>query len=325
VTVGFQRTEAASGDVIENFVDAGRNPPEGVIIHYWLRDAAKPDGVKLSILDAQGNEVRSYSAKRDKDAAAEVEAPTEGSTEGDVQQATGEEETATEDEMLPAGGPWVPIEAGMNRIVWNYRYEGPTKLEKKESSSGEEEDEGPLGPKAAPGEYQVRLTIGQQTFSESFRLEIDPRLPVSLEDLQAQFKIRLAIRDRTSETIAAINQIGRIRQQVEQWEKRAGDRSQIKDAARALKDQLKGVEAELTNVDIKKPRPGLNRLKEKWEALGSIIDESDHAPTRGAQEVYDQLTNQLQAELRKLTEVVEGPVKSFNDLIQKEGVPPIAV
>jgi photosystem II stability/assembly factor-like uncharacterized protein len=325
VTVGFQRTDAASGEVVENFVDAGRNPPEGVIIHYWLREAQQPEGVKLSILDAQGNEVRSYSAKRDKDASAEPEAAAEGPTEGEVQQATGEEETATEDETPPGGGPWLPVDAGMNRIVWNYRYDGPTKLEKKEPSSGEDEDEGPLGPKAAPGEYQVRLTIGQQTWSERFRLEIDPRLPVGLDDLQAQFKIRLAIRDRTSETIEAINQIGRLRRQVEEWEKRAADRSQIKDAARTLKDQLKAVEAELTNLDIKKPRPGLNRLKEKWEALGSIIDESDHAPTRGAQEVYDQLSEQLQAELQKLKEVFEGPLKSFNELIQKEGVLPVAL
>lgn len=213
----------------------------------------------------------------------------------------------------------------MNRVVWNYRYDSPTKIDKKEPSSGEDEDEGPLGPRAAPGEYQVRLTIGQQTFSESFQLEMDPRLPVSLADLQAQFKLRLAIRDRTSETIVAINQIGRIRSQVEQWEKRSGGRASVKDAARALKDQLKAVEAELTNLDIKKPRPGLNRLKEKWEALGSIVDESDDPPTRGAQEVYDQLSSQLQAELQKLKEVVEGPVKDFNALIQKEGVPPVGV
>ena len=133
----------------------------------------------------------------------------------------------------------------------------------------------------------------------------------------------MAIRERSSEAHAAINQIRRVREQVEAWEKRAADRAGMKDAAVALKDQLKAVEGELINLDFEKPRPGTNRVKEKLDALSSMIDESDDAPTRGAHEVYEQLRAQLDEQRRKLTEVLDGPVKAFNELVNSLNIPPI--
>ncbi len=213
----------------------------------------------------------------------------------------------------------------MNRFIWDYRFEKPVKVEAGSRGSREEALENVGGPRGAPGDYQVQLTVGDQSVTERFRLLQDPRLPVSARDLRAQFELKLAIRDRTSETNTAINQLRRFRQQVEDWEKRAGDRTSIRDAAKSLKDELKGVEGELINLDFEKPRPGPNRIKEKFDALSSMIDESDHAPTRGAQEVYEMLRSQLEAQLARLKKLVDGPVKSFNELILAEGLPPVGV
>jgi hypothetical protein len=318
VTVAFRRVETPSGAFQEKFLDAGQNPPDGVVIRYWLRD--KADSVRVAILDGQGNEVRSFSNKPDKKPSGE----TEPAAEGEVQQVTAEEEVSSEEEAEEQA-PWAPNEAGMNHFTWDYRYAKPVKVEGKSRGAREEALENVGGPRALPGDYRVRLTVGDQTLEEAFRLVADPRLPVSADGLQAQFELKLAIRDRTSETNTAINQIRRIRQQVEEWEKRAGDRAQIKDAAKSLKDQLRSVEAELINVDFEKPRPGPNRIKEKLDALSSMIDESDDTPTRGAHEVYDMLRGQLETQQARLRELIEGPITSFNELIQSQGVPAIGV
>jgi benzoyl-CoA reductase/2-hydroxyglutaryl-CoA dehydratase subunit BcrC/BadD/HgdB len=135
----------------------------------------------------------------------------------------------------------------------------------------------------------------------------------------------MAIRDRISETHTAINQIRRVREQVEEWEKRASEHAAVKDAARTLKDALKAIEGQLINLDFENPRPGVNRVKEKWDALSSMIDESDDAPTQGATQVYEALNAALQEQRRALSEVMEGPVKSFSDLVRTEGIPPVGV
>jgi photosystem II stability/assembly factor-like uncharacterized protein len=318
VTVAYLSGEAASGAKQERFVDAGQNPPDGVVIHYWLRD--RSDAVKVSILDPQGQEARSYAAKRDTTAE-----PT-GPSEGEVQQVSGEEEVVTEEPSEAPDAPWAPGEAGMNRLVWDFRYDKPIKLDKKSRSSREEALEGGTGPRAVPGTYQVRLTVGDNVVaSQSFQVLADPRLPVTAEALKAQFDLKLVIRDRISETHTAINQIRRIRSQVEEWDTRSADRTSVKDAARSLKDQLKAIEGELINLDFEKPRPGPNRIKEKWDALSSMIDESDDKPTRGAQEFYEVLHTQLTDQQGKLEELVTGPVKAFAELIRSQGVPAIAV
>ncbi|MBV9598388.1 MAG: glycosyl hydrolase [Chloroflexi bacterium] len=319
-TVAFRRVETASGEFQEQFLDAGRNPPNGAIIHYWLQD--KADAVQLTILDSAGNEVRSFSNKRDKSATSEEDAASEpASTEGEVQQVTAEEEVSEEE--AEERGPFAPNAAGMNRFVWDYRYKMPEKIETGSRGSREEALEGVGGPRALPGQYQVRLTVGDHVQTETFRLLADPRLPVTLEELQRQFELKMAIRERTSETNTAVNQIRRLRAQIEAWEKRAGSKTAVRDAARAAKDQLKSVEAELINVDFEKPRPGPNRLKEKFDALSSMIDESDDAPTRGAHEVYDMLRQQLEAQQTRLREVLDGPVAELNAAIAREGVPAV--
>ena len=314
VTVAYRRVETPSGTAQEKFLDAGQNPPEGVVIHYWLRD--KVDSVRLRILDGEGKDVRSISSKRDKPFNAAV-------SEGEIQQETAEEEV-TEPEA-EGEGPWAPNAQGMNRFVWDYRHEKPIKIEAGSRGSREEALENVGGPRAVPGEYQVELCVNGETFTERFQLLPDPRLPVSAADLRAQFDLKVAIRDRTSETNTAINQIRRIRQQVEDWEKRAADRHSVAEAARELKDQLKPIEAELINVDFEKPRPGPNRIKEKFDALSSMIDESDDVPTRGARELYEMLNGQLEAQLARLKQVMDGPLKSFNDAVRSAGLPYVGV
>ena len=115
----------------------------------------------------------------------------------------------------------MPNAAGMHRFVWDYRYAAPVKIESGPRGAREEALEGVGGPRAVPGEYQVRLTVGDEVQTQSFRLLADPRLPVTADELQRQFELKMSIRERTSETNTAVNQIRRLRAQIEGWEKRA--------------------------------------------------------------------------------------------------------
>src|SRR4029079_19131578 len=99
-----------------------------------------------------------------------------------------------------------------------------------------------------PGQYQVRLTVGADTFTQPFTLLPDPRLSVTLEERRAAFDLKLAIRDRLSEAAEALYQIQRMRDQVEAWQPRSQDEG-LQSAATALLDRLKTVEGELVNLD----------------------------------------------------------------------------
>jgi hypothetical protein len=223
----------------------------------------------------------------------------------------------------------VPTAPGANRFVWDYRYPGPTKQTSTAGRGGRRpiQDES-LMPKAIPGTYQVRLTIGVQSWTQPFTILPDPRLPVSEDDLKAQFALKSAIRDRLSEVHEALNQIDSVRGQVNEWESRAkgsDNAARVREAAKTLKDQLAAIERELVLVDVDKPQPGPAKVKEKLGTLSAMIDESDHAPTQGANEVYDMLSDQVAEQRQRLQQLMDEHVPGFGDLVQSLAIPPIAM
>ena len=59
----YRQVTAPTGEKIEAPLDAGENPPNGVIVHYWLKDAPRGD-LTLSFLDAGGREIRTFTSPR---------------------------------------------------------------------------------------------------------------------------------------------------------------------------------------------------------------------------------------------------------------------
>ena len=121
---------------------AGKNPPDGAILDYYL--AANAQGpVTLEILDSNGELVRRY-ASTDKPPSME--------------------KLAAE---YPIPMYWVrptqilSAEAGMHRFVWDVHYAPPKALEREFPISAILHNTPlvPLGAWALPGSYTVRLTV----------------------------------------------------------------------------------------------------------------------------------------------------------------------
>jgi hypothetical protein len=290
VTVAFQPVETATGAKREAFLDAGQNPPEGVILLYWLRD--KPVGeVKLAILDGDGMVIREYSS-------------------------------------ASARPPRLPIQPGLNRFVWDLSYAGPTPLEDRPGIDPDraQQEAVSTSPRAIPGTYQVRLTVGDASSTQSLVLLPDPRLPVTAADLAAQFELKLAIRDRLSAVHAMLNQIQRVRRQIDEWESRVkatNGNPDVLASAAAVADRLAALEADLLQVNADKPQPGTTRLKERLAGLSAMIDESDHPPTRGAIEVFASLGAAVETAQAALRRLLADDLSRFGDLLRTAGIPPI--
>jgi photosystem II stability/assembly factor-like uncharacterized protein len=154
---------------------AGQNPPDGAIVHYFLKGpAAAP--VALEILDAAGTVVRRY---RSDDP---PEPPAEGRNIPDYW-------------IRP---PQVLSTApGLHRFVWDLHHPTPpaAKFSYPIAAIYADTPREPRGPWAVPGTYSVRLTVGGRTLTQPLVLKMDPRVKTPLEGLQAQF-------DRSKEVTA---------------------------------------------------------------------------------------------------------------------------
>ena len=268
--------------------------------------AAQPGGknppITLEILDQKGQVVRKYPPKRQ---SGEEAGDEEGF--GNRQRERG-----------------LPTEAGLNRFVWDLRYEGASRVPKSPLWGGTTD-----GPEALPGTYQVRLTVDGKSYTAPLEIKPDPRLKVTQQDLEKQFDLLIKIRDRVTHAHDTINQIRDIRSQIEALNKRLQGQPQSKavaDAGKQLDQKMTAIEEVLIQTKAKSGQDVLNypiRLNNYLVALGGVVASADSAPTQASYEVFDMLSKQLDEQLAKWKQVLATDVPAYNDLVQKQAVPAI--
>jgi photosystem II stability/assembly factor-like uncharacterized protein len=286
----------------------GENPPAGASIWYYLKDKPKSE-VTVEILEAGGKSVKKFSSKA-------PEAAAESSGGGD-----------DEDGPRRSRGPArTSAEKGLNRFVWDLRYPDATRFPGMILWSGNTS-----GPQAAPGSYQVKLTVDGKTLTESFEVRKDPRVSTTQEEFQKQFDLLTKIRDKFSETSEAIIAIRDVRKQAQDYATRVKDQPNaqpIIDAAKALDDKLTAIEEELYQTKNRSNQDPLNfpiRLNNKLAALAGAIAGADAQPTEQQVAVYEDLTGRINAQLEKLRQALATDVPAFNKLVRDQNAPAVWV
>jgi photosystem II stability/assembly factor-like uncharacterized protein len=262
--------------------NAGDNPPQGALIYFSLKDKPKGD-VTLELLDARGRVVRTLSST----------APT----------AWGANEN--EDE------PKAPFkaEAGLQRAVWDLRWEGATLIRRGKIDYGNPTE----GPLAVPGTYSVRLTADGQQASTTLTLKPDPRVTVPRADLETQQAFAIDVRDAITRLASAVTRLTGVREQLQvhikvlQDEKRA---TELVSMSRSLSARLDELEARWHNPEAEVAydilaRKGGAKLYSRLSPLLMFVNEGDGAPTQGLREVFaaqQKELAELEGELKTLLE-----------------------
>jgi hypothetical protein len=311
----FYEDKLSQGGRTRRYIDAGEGPPAGVVIHYLLKDVPTEE-ITLTILDNQGEEISTFVSSSEEC----------GETT---------EDRDADAELLDAGAKrHLSTDQGLNRFVWDMRYpdakEVTENLTEKPENSLDRENSGPLAP---PGVYQAKLKVGDRSYTQSFELLKDPRVSATQGDFEAQFRLWCDIRDKISETHEGINLLRRIRQQVEEWKRRAKEANnaecaEISEAADALLEKLKAIEIELIQTEPEAETGRLRmpvRLNTKLGDLTSVVSCVDAAPPKQAYDVFEHLSGMVDEQLSKLQSLIEADVAEFNALVNAANLPAVGV
>jgi hypothetical protein len=275
----------------------GDNPPAGAMIDYYFKTAPK-DEVTLDILDGQGKVVRHISSREKKDNDQPPEWPDRV------------EKVKT-----------IPANEGMNRFPWDLRFEDPIQV-----PGAFYQGDGPRGPLAPPGDYQVKLTAGGKSQTVPLHLVIDPRMKGSEAQVQKDFALAVQINTRISQLHQAINEIREIKGQIKTLHQHFDANEKMKDALKAADDaehKMSAVEEQLIQVNAKGSEATLafpSMLNERWDGLSHTI-ESDHEPTQAMLEIFKMLSDQLDAQLQKWAQIKSEDVPKVNALAKQVELP----
>jgi hypothetical protein len=172
---------------------AAANPPDGAVIDYYLGSSASGP-VKLEILDARGQVVRSYSSADQPEA-----------SEADLKK-----------QLIPLY--WLrpfralSAEAGVHRWVWDLHYQTPNSLRHEYPIAAIPGDTPrlPLGPTALPGHYTVRLTANGKSQTAALTVKMDPRVKTPALGLEKKFAAETQLASLVSQTSLAAQQANSI-------------------------------------------------------------------------------------------------------------------
>jgi hypothetical protein len=287
-TVRFRQNAQLAGGLSEggSRVD-GENPPNGVVIPFFLKETpAAP--VTLSIVRERSGgvtePVRTFTLEP-------ADAPTGGVAE------TG----------APAGRRRPTAAAGANTFVWDLRYPGPDVLP---GAVFQGRANGPLAP---PGTYRVQIKVGEDTQSQPFVVQRDPRLTFSDADLEQQFVFLTGVRDRLTETMALVRRIREMRKGAEDAVAAAKSGANAKRVAaldaslRTLNDKLYPIEERLVQYRARAGQDLINyptAIDSKLARLMDFAAMADAPPTQGALDLFKRLSDGV-AERTALVNEVE--------------------
>jgi hypothetical protein len=275
-------------DSVDARPPSGENPPAGILIDYYLA-AAPTGGIGIEIVDAGGHVVRHLSSLESKGAEQPPEWP---------------------DWVHPA--TTLPAHKGMNRFVWDLRYDDPVQIPGAFYAGLP-----PRGPLVMPGGYTLRLTYAGQSQSAPLVIDADPRDRGSLAGLKQKFDLAMEVYHDQDALHRAVNDIRAVKEGSAALAAKAQGKAHaaaLQADAAALAKQASVIEAVLMQVNIKGSEANLNfpgMLNEQIYSFAGLLDDADTAPNAQETETYAGMHDKLTRELADWSALKTGKVAAF--------------
>jgi len=284
-------------DAVDTRPPSGQNPPSGMPIDYYL-PAAPTGPLLIDILDAQGSVVRHLTSVKPEQAEQPPEWP---------------------DQVRPVNT--LPAAAGMNRFVWNLRYDDPVQIPGAFYAGLP-----PRGPVALPGEYTVRLTYEGQTHTAPLNLKADPRVKGPLTGMQEKFALSMEVHHDQDALHRAVNDIRAFKADVGNALKESGGKSgsaALTAEGNKLLQRASQIEGALMQVNIKGSEANLNypgMLNEQIYSFAELLGDADTAPNKPEVDTYAGFHSRLESQLAAWGDLKKTGIAPFCGRLRDAGL-----
>jgi photosystem II stability/assembly factor-like uncharacterized protein len=285
-------------------VPAGKNPPDGAIIDYYLKSAANGP-VTLEIRDSAGKVVRRYSST-DK-----VEAPKPAEL------------------RIPAYWVRMPqtlaATPGMHRSLWDMHYPRIPFVEADYPIAAIPHETAPdfTSPWVMPGLYTIALTVNGKTYTQPLTVKMDPRVKTPIAGLRQQFDLSMQLYNDAIPVAKAAEQATKLQGQLKTVQAKAGD-SAVAPAIKTFTDELNSV-AGGGQGRSRRAAAVTETLTEARSALVNLmatLQEVDDPPTTQAVAAIAEVHQKVPALLQRW-QAVQHDLPAFNAKLRAAGLPEV--
>jgi photosystem II stability/assembly factor-like uncharacterized protein len=274
----------------EHAQNEGLNPPNGVLIRYFLKDANDSSDVAITVFDKQNKPIRTFSKNAKEDA-----------------------------EKLQTV-------AGMNTFVWNMHYPsaenvpgmllwngtvgGPKVAPGKYMARIRFDKDSVNVPFVIKADPNYKMSEADYDAQVGFLLQIRDKF----NETQRAIKNIRAVRTQINELLPKLDS--------------GSSNKEVKHLGDSVVKQITAIEEALYQTKSKSGEDMLNfpiRLNDKLAGVYDVAGSGYQLPSKQAKEVYEELSTKINIELAKLQKIMKEEVSTLNKMIHEKQVPVIAV
>jgi len=260
----------------------------GVIIYYLLSQST--GDVSLSILDQQGNEIRTFGAN---------EIPMQRFS--GVQ---GREYGASQAAVQPRAG----IGKGLNRFIWDMRYPSTSSIPGLPPVV--------INPLARPGTYQVRLTVDGRSQTQPFELKTNPNEKYSRQETDQKGTFWMELQAKAEEAVQAVLTAKAAQERVAAATETAGASAELKAQGAAVAELCADFIGSMVSTGttlvqiISEPSKPLAQLT----TLHNIMETTEGPPNQPLREVYAKVSAEMDEFMANFNAELATEMSRFNEL-----------
>ena len=226
----------------------------------------------------------------------------------------------------------IKAEAGLNRVTWDLRTEGPRPWREFQAEEQELFSRGTRGPEVLPAVYKVRLLADGQAFEKTIEVKLDPTVQASLEDLKIRYDHSVKLAGLISALNDGIRFLASVKGQIQERRRTANAQAGVPGADEAA---LKAMERHLTLIDsflgiVKKPegKPFWSegpRLSEQLESLFGALEDVNAAPTRAQTDFLGELREEFKTVMARINDYLLTSTAELNQTLALKKIPLVLV
>ena len=211
-----------------------------------------------------------------------------------------------------------------NSFVWNMRYDDAKGFDGLIMWAASLR-----GPKAAPGEYSVKLNVDKESIETNFTILKDPRSMSSNNDLKEQFDFLISIRDKINTIHKSIEEIRSTRNQLNNLKDKLDENhTEINGMIDEINTKISKIEKNLYQTKNRSGQDPLNfpiRLNNKLAHLTSVASVGNYKPTDQMYNVRDELLILIDKELESWKNIKSTDLERLNTTIIKNNIQLISI
>ncbi len=228
-------------------------------------------------------------------------------------------------EVLDANGKVVDAitgskHRGLNRASWSMRIKAPAV-----PPAANALFDAALGPRVLPGAYTVKMTKGDNVYTEKLNVVLDPRAKFSVEDRKAQFDLIMKIYKLIEHMTFSVDAIEGVRDAANERAAKLPEKSPLRGQLQQLTVKCEGLRSKIVATKEGGAITGEERIRELLGQLYGNVNSYEGRPTEQQVARADSLGHELEDVIDDFQKLTQKELPTINAGLKKNKLESISV